>query len=391
MHSRLSEFKRLFQLPMADAQAFFIWGPRQVGKSWWINRQFGGAKLYDLLKTELRAQLALNPAKLREEVLAASWPLVVVDEVQKVPALLDEIHWCLENTTTQFILCGSSARKLRTGSAGLMGGRALRREFFPLTTAEIGIEVGNPKSQLIKLLNHGTLPKHYLHARPDELIRSYILDYLETEIHQEALVRNLSAFSRFMETVALTHGQLINYANIARECGVSAKTVREYYQILEDTLLGHRLPPWQKTCKRRLIETEKFYLFDPGVVRGLKGLPWLVPGLTEFGQAFEHFLIEEIRAYLAYRQKYDTLTFWRTSTGLEVDLIVGNGKAAIEFKTTKEIRNHDLNGLRAASEEISFGRKIVVTVEGTPRKLSDDILILSWSDFCQKLWADEVV
>jgi len=155
--------------------------------------------------------------------------------VQKVPALLDEVHWCLENTKTKFIMCGSSARKLR-------------------------------------ILNHGLVPKHYLEAKPERSLKSYVLDYLEEEINAEALVRNLPSFARFLEAVSLTHGQLINYANIARDCGVSPKTVREYYQILEDTLLGHTLPPWRKSRQRRLIETAKFYLFDVGVVRALSGM-----------------------------------------------------------------------------------------------------------------------
>ena len=386
MNSRLSEFTRTLKIDLEGNKAAFLWGPRKVGKTTLLRQQFQDtAYYYDLLKADVRTKLRLTPSLLREEVLARDCKLVIVDEIQKIPALLDEVHWCLENTETKFILCGSSARKLRHGAANLLGGRAWRFELFPLTTQEIG----NP--DLNRIVNHGLIPKHYLDQKPEKSLESYVLDYIEQEIEAEALTRHVPSFSRFLEGVALTHGQLINYANIARESGVSSKTVGKYYQILEDTLLGHRLPPWRKSKKRRLIETEKFYLFDVGIVRALSGMRLIQKGTEEFGRAFEHFLIEEIRAYLSYREIRKPLAFWRTSTGLEVDLIIGNMDAAIEFKAVPKADNKHTASLRALMEDQKVGKAIVVSLDPAPRKLESGILILPWQIFCTKLWAGEII
>lgn len=374
--------KRLFQLELGDHRAAFLWGPRKTGKSTLLKQQFPTAKTYDLLKSDVKAELLLRPARLREELVAQRPPLVIIDEIQKVPQLLDEVQWCIENTDVRFILCGSSARKLRHGAANLLGGRAWRFELFPLVTAEI------KAPDLHRIVNHGLVPTHYLEKSPNRSLRAYILDYLNEEIQAEALVRRIPAFAKFMESVALSHGELINYSNIARDCGVSSKTVREYYVILEDTLLGHTLPPWRKRVNRRLIETAKFYLFDVGVARALRGLQTVEQGTELFGRAFEHFLIEEMRAYLAYREKWIPMSFWRTSTGYEVDLIVGELDLAIEFKATLTVRSEDLRGLKALLEEHAVKRAIVVCLESEPRQVGP-ILILPWQQFCKQLWVDE--
>lgn len=381
MNSRLSAFRRVLQIDLIDHNAAFLWGPRKVGKTTLLRRQFPTAKFYDLLNTELKTTMLLRPARLREEVLANQDKMVIIDEVQKVPALLDEVHWCLENTPTKFILCGSSARKLRHGAANLLGGRAWRYELFPLTTSEVGAY------DLERILNHGLIPQHYAEEKPERSLRSYVFDYLEQEIHAEALVRNVPAFARFLDAVAATHGQLINYATTARDCGVSAKTVREYFQILEDTLLGHPLEPWRKRKKRRLIETAKFYLFDPGVVRALSNMRRIQPSTEEFGRAFEHFLIEEVRAYLAYTEKFLPLSYWRTSTGLEVDLIVGDLDLAVEFKAVRTVDEHHTKGLLALQGEQQVRRALVVSLDPVVRKLSSGITIYPWQTFCQDLWA----
>jgi uncharacterized protein len=383
MTSRLSAYPRTLKIQLGDHNAAFLWGPRKVGKTTLLRQQFSTAIFYDLLDTERKTQLLLRPARLREEVMAQGHALVIIDEVQKVPALLDEVHWCLENTTTKFILCGSSARKLRHGAANLLGGRAWRYELFPLTTSEIGAY------DLDRILNHGMIPQHYAEEKPERSLRSYVMDYLEQEIHAEALTRNVPAFSRFLEAVSATHGQLINYAIIARDCGVSAKTVREYFQILEDTLLGHSLEPWRKRKKRRLIETAKFYLFDPGIVRALSGMRQIEPGTEEFGRAFEHFLIEEIRAYLHYRERFLPLSYWRTSTGFEVDLIVGDLELAIEFKAVSAADERHTKGLRALREEHRVKDALIVSLDPIRRRLADGITVYPWQEFCQALWADE--
>ena len=383
MSSRLSTYKRTLEIQLGDHNAAFLWGPRKVGKTTLLHQQFPAARFYDLLNTEVKTQLLLRPSRLREEVLATNDPLVVVDEVQKVPVLLDEVHWCLENTSTKFILCGSSARKLRRGAANLLGGRAWRYELFPLTTQELG------DYDLERIVNHGLIPQHYREHTPERSLRGYVLDYLEQEINAEAVTRNVPAFAKFLEAVTLTHGQLLNYATVARDCGVSAKTVREYYQILEDTLLGHTLPPWRKSKKRRLIETAKFYLFDPGIVRALSGMRLRQRGSEEFGRAFEHFLIEEVRAYLSYSEKYLPMTFWRTSTGMEVDLLVGDGDLAIECKAAAQVDERHTQGLRALLEDQRVKQAVIVSLDTTLRQLPGGITVYPWQLFCQKLWAGD--
>lgn len=385
MKSTLSGYQRLLEIDLNGNNAAFLWGPRKVGKTTLLHQKFPDAKYYDLLNTELKTQLILKPSLLREEILAENPRLVIIDEIQKAPALLDEVHWCLENTKTKFILCGSSARKLKRGAANLLGGRAWRFELFPLTTRELG------EYDLFRILNHGLIPKHYLEKSPDRSLRSYVLDYIEEEIHSEALVRNIPSFARFLDAVSAAHGQLINYANIARECGVSPKTAREYYQILIDTLLGHELLPWRKSRKRRLIETAKFYLFDVGVVRALSGLRKIQSGTEEFGRYFEHFLIEEIRAFLSYREKNLPLSFWKTSTGLEVDLIIGNMDSAIEFKAVPYADTRHFKGLSVLKEEQKVERAIVVSLDKRPRKTENGIEIFPWQTFCEKLWEGKII
>jgi predicted AAA+ superfamily ATPase len=385
VNSKLSEIDRILNIDLEGNNAAFLWGPRKVGKSTLLHQKFPHAHYFDLLDTDLKTRLLLRPSLMREEVLAKKSKLVILDEVQKVPALLDEVHWCLENSLSKFILCGSSARKLRHGAANLLGGRAWKFELFPLTTKEID------HPDLLRILNHGLIPKHYLEKKPERSLTSYVSDYLEQEINSEALVRNLPSFAHFLEMLALSHGQLINYSNFARECGVSSKTVKEYFQILEDTLIGHTLMPWRKTKKRRLIETAKFYLFDVGIVRALKGLPVIQPATDEFGKSFEHFLIEEIRAYLSYKEKNLPLSFWRTTTGYEVDLIIGNLDAALEFKATKMANESDARGLKALLEEHKAKKALIVSLDAKPRVLANGITILPWLDFCQKLWNNEIV
>ena len=378
---QLSQYSRILSVDLRRHNAAFLWGPRKVGKTTLLKQQYGAAHFFDLLQSDLKTSLLLRPSRLREEVVANRYDLVVVDEVQKVPALLDEVHWCLENTKTRFILCGSSARKLKHGAANLLGGRAWRFELFPLTTRELG------EYRLERILNHGLIPLHYAADAPERSLRSYVLDYIEQEIHAEALTRNVPAFGRFLEAVAATHGRLVNYSNIARDCGVTSKTVREYYQILQDTLLGHALEPWRKKKKRRLIETAKFYLFDVGVVRALSGMRLIQEGSEEFGRAFEHFLIEEIRAWLAYEEKFLPLAYWRTSTGLEVDLVIGDLDLAVEFKASRRVDERDLKGLLALMEDQRVRQAAVVSQDPVIRQLPGGITVYPWQKFCEKLWS----
>ncbi|MBI1884527.1 MAG: ATP-binding protein [Chlamydiae bacterium] len=382
MGDRLSSTQRVLKIDLQDHPVAFLWGPRQVGKTTLLKQQFPQAKFYDLLDSDLRTELTLRPKILREELEDQKPKLVVMDEIQKVPALLDEIHWLVENTPIQFILCGSSPRKLKHEGANLLGGRAWRFQLFPLTTREVSI------NNLEHVFNHGLMPSHYFSKKPERSLKSYVYDYLQEEIHREAQIRNIPAFHKFLQTVALTHGQLLNYSNVASEAGVAHNTARDYFQILQDTLLGHTLPPWKKTKERRLIATEKFYLFDLGLVRALLGMPLIQNKTTEFGRFFEHFLIEEIRAYLSYQESDQPMTFWRTSTGYEVDLIVGSMEMAIEFKARETIASKDTRSLTALMEEHRVKHPIIVSLDPRPRKLENGITILHWKDFCHRLWEE---
>lgn len=245
---------------------------------------------------------------------------------------------------------------------------------------------------LVRLLNHGALPAHYLVNDPSPLLRAYVNTYIKEEIIDEAATRIIPAFNRFLQVVGLTHGQQLNYANVARETNVSAATVRSYFQILEDTLLGFTLEPWRKTRKRRLVETAKFFLFDMGVANYLNPEAGpITEGSDLFGRAFEHFLLNEVRAYLSYRGLGRPLSFWRTSSGFEVDLIVGNLDPALEFKSLKRVRDDDLRGMRALLEEHRVKRSIVVCREQSPRTTEDGIEIVPWQEFCRMLWAGELI
>lgn len=391
MSQRISEIKRVLQVstvpnPLKGSSAAFLLGPRQTGKTTLLKQLFPKARYFDLLDTALAAELTVRPRLLRERLLAKPPDTVVIDEIQKVPDLLEEVHFLLENTSIRFILCGSSARKLKRKSKNLLGGRAVEHHLLPLSWWEI------PEFDLQRMLNHGGLPTHYLVDTPAPLLRSYVNTYIKEEIIDESLTRNIPSFSRFLEIVGLTHGRQLNFANVARESGVSASTVRNYYQILKDTLLGFELAPWRKSRKRRLVETAKFYLFDIGVANQLNPeLGRVDEGTDAYGRAFEHFVINEVRAYLSYRQRDDRLAYWRTSSGLEVDLIVGDMRAALEIKSTREVRGSDLKGPRALLDEHRPEHLVVVSRVDAPRLTDDGIRILPFETFLGELWNGEIV
>lgn len=379
--------QRRLQLDLKNKKSILLLGPRKTGKSTYLKQHFPHAHYIDLLQTDVRSHLTRHPEHLRQLILQHQYPLVMIDEIQKIPTLLDEIHWCIENTTTQFILCGSSARKLKQITSGILGGRAERYEFFPFVTSEIPHPL-----HLLKIFNHGLIPQHYLTQKPERILRSYLVDYLEEEIRQEAIVKNLPAFARFLEVAALMNGELLNFKNISSEAGVSAHTIKSYYEILVDTLLGFFLDPWEKSQTRRMIQTRKFYLFDCGVLRSLQEFREIALKTRDAGKFFETFLLHEIRAYLSYTGKYSSLFFWRTSTGLEVDLIIGRTpKIALEFKCTESVQKKDLAGLRAFAEEHPTPLKIIVYCGSHELKTEDDIQILPWTTFCRELWRGKFI
>jgi predicted AAA+ superfamily ATPase len=391
MSSRKHKFKRSLELswtpnPVTGSAAAFLWGARQTGKTTFLHDHFPQALFFDLLDTTLSAELSVRPGLLREAVLAEKPAIAVIDEVQHVPLLLEEVHWLLENTSTHFVLCGSSARKLRRRSRNLLGGRATDSRMLPLTTKEIG------SVDLPRLLQHGALPAHYLVDDPAPLLKAYVNNYIKAEIIDESATRNIPAFSRFLQIAGLSHGQQVNYANFARETGVSAGTVRNYFQILEDTLLGFTLEPWRRRKKRRLVETAKFYLFDVGVANQLHPEASIIAeGSDRFGRSFEHFIINEVRAFLAYERLEYPISFWRTSSGSEVDLIVGDMELAIECKSNREVRTNDLKGLRVLAEDAEPRRKVIVSRSEGRRATEDGIQIVPWRDFCDELWGGDLL
>ncbi len=369
--------------PAADRSAF-LWGPRKTGKTTLLRQQFPEACWIDLLDYDLFLSLSQRPGTLRQMLEAQNSRTVVIDEVQKVPHLMDEIHWLIENKGYQFILCGSSARKVRRGKSGLLGGRAWRFELYPLVTSEV------KPFDLDRALHVGLMPSHYLATDPEMDLRGYVHDYLKEEVQAEALTRNLPAFSKFLRSAAITNGMLLNYSNAARESGVAVKTIREYYQILEDTLIGRQLPPWRKTKKRRLIETAKFFFFDTGIVSSLLEQRTLVPGTREYGRAFEHFILQECWAYRHYSKREFPISFWRTASGSEVDLILGDAEVAIEVKASASVANR-AKGLHLFHEENNCRKSLIISKEQRPRKISSQITVLPWQNFCEMLWAGDII
>ncbi len=384
-------YKRILSLPLSDRETCFLWGPRQTGKSTLLKQLFPGAKIYDLLLSGEYQRLLRNPGILREECLGdeslrrEKSPPVIIDEVQKVPELLDEVHWLIENARIRFVLCGSSARKVKRGQANLLGGRAVRYELHPLVFPELD------NFSLSDALNRGLLPRHYPSPHARRLLESYVGDYLREEIAAEALTRNMPAFGRFLEIAAITSGELVNYANIASECGVSSPTVKEYFQILEDTLIGKMLPADRRRAKRRLIAAPKFYFFDIGIVAYLTRRGKVLPGSELFGKAFEHLIWMELSAHARYSEKNYPISYWRTSTGLEVDFVLGEHEVAVEVKSTTMVTDRHLNGLRALRADCAPRRSIAVSMDPRPRRTQDGIDILPWADFLGRLWGGNLL
>ncbi|MFI0608942.1 MAG: ATP-binding protein [Anaerolineae bacterium] len=374
--------RRHLTIDLPPDRSAFLWGPRKVGKTYWLHQHFLTAddRVIDLLETDTFAEYAARPALLRER-----WDgrRTVIDEVQKVPALLDEVHWLIAHRQASFLLTGSSARKLRREHANLLAGRAWRYEMGPLSATEVtGFD-------LERAMWTGLIPPHALSPDPDQDLRAYVADYLKEEIAAEAQVRNIPAFADFLRVAAITSSELISYTNVAREVGVSARVVRGYFEILDDTLLGQRLAPWARSADRRMIQTEKFYLFDVGVANHLARRRPKIGG-ADFGKSLEHWVLMEILNYRRYRDPDLDVRFWRTSTGMEVDFILGDMAAAIEVKATARVTDAHLRGLRALSEGHRVRRSVVVSLEKEPRTLSPGITVLPWSRFLDELWSGEL-
>ena len=387
----MEPYRRTLAIDLPQGQSAFLWGPRKTGKSTLLRRRFPDSARYDLLDTRLLIELTRAPWRLSERARALDPTTrrrpIIIDEVQKVPAILNEVHALIENDGLSFVLCGSSARKLRRGRANLLGGRAWRFHLHPLTWPEI------PDFDLPRALDRGLVPQHYDSARHRRALAGYADDYLKEEVFDEGLTRNAAAFSRFFDSLSFSHGELLNFSSIARDCGVDSKTVREYFQILVDTLLGVFLEPFSRRRSRAVItRAPKFFLFDVGVAGHLLGRRIERTAGAAFGRALEHFILMEILACRAYRELDFPVRFWRTKSGLECDFVLGrDGAVVIEVKGSASVRREDLKAMRAYVDEYRPRRAILVCNEPAPRRMGDGILILPWEDFLRRLWAGEIV
>ncbi len=380
--------KRHLKLDLSDGQSCFLWGARKTGKSTFLKERYPDAIYVDLLKANDYETYMKEPASLRHSLRDIHEnKIVVIDEIQKIPILLDEVHCMMETyKNLQFILCGSSNRRLKVPGINLLGGRALRYQFVPLCYPEL------KKLDWGRIFNHGLIPSHYLANNPEARIASYIHDYLLTEVHVEAALRKKDTFSRFIDILGFSQGETINFSNIARDCGVDYKTIRTYFEILEDMYIGYFVYPFRKKSKRRTIqEMPKFYIFDTGIASYLKRFKFKDMIGTEVGKSFEHYMYLELMAYKLLNQKREDITYWRTSDGLEVDFVVQN--LAIEVKLSKSLHTSDLKGLRVFGEDFNHQLHVVcfspikLTMELDQKKITiwpvEEFLMALWEG---KLW-----
>ncbi len=374
---------------LLSERSLFLLGPRQTGKSSYIREQMNPepSLVYNLLDKKLLLRLLADPTILRQEIEARNLKdcIICIDEIQKCPELLDEIHLLIEDRHIRFLLTGSSARKLRRAGTNLLGGRGRMRTMHPFCYHEL--EKHN--FSLEKAMYTGMLPPHYLSVNPDEDLNAYTNLYLTEEIAAEGLTRNLPGFSRFLQTVACVNTQIINYTNIGNDIQLPRQTVKLWFQVIIDTLLGFELEPYTATVKRKAIETSKFYFFDMGVVRSLRRLNTITPGSADYDEFFEHFIFLELKAWIDYQNSRTLLNYWRSKSGFEVDFLL-DGKIAIEVKASTLISVKHMKGLRALREEGFIKRSIIICRESRPRLL-DGIEIYPWDYFLNLLWNDKIL
>lgn len=374
--------RRIQILEALQQKSIFLLGPRQTGKSFLIKNVFPNVRTYNLLESDTLLKLSRSPERIRQECTAND-QFIIIDEIQKLPVLLNEVHLLIEERNIHFLLTGSSARKLRRGGVNLLGGRAHVRYLHPFSFIEV-----EQQFELEKVINFGLLPSIFLSETPEDNLRSYVGLYLQEEIAAEGLARNVPAFSRFLEIAALCNGKMINFTKIANDAQVARTTVMEYFRILQDTLIAYELLAWNKSIKRKPIHTSKMYFFDLGVVRVLQGRKQIQPNTPEFGDFFECFIFHELKAFVDYNQ-ISQLHYWRSVSGYEVDFIL-NDSVAIEVKTSKNIGHQDLKNLKALCEEQQLQKYILVCLENTPR-IIDGINIYPWRYFLEQLWSGAII
>lgn len=377
--------RRLDLRHLLRQKSHFLFGPRAVGKSTLIAQQLAGeAEVIDLLDPRMFLRISNNINGLSGVLAGCKRELVVIDEVQRLPELLNEVHMLIEREGTRFLLTGSSTRRLRRGGANLLAGRAWLAQLCPLVRLEI------PDFNLEHYLHYGGLPSVLFSAQPDKELAAYVLNYMREEVRAEGAVRNLAPFSRFLRTMALANGEVINFSKLANDCQCAVRDVRSYVQILEDTLLGTLLQPWARSRKRKAVSTAKFYFFDTGVTRTLATIKTIDRNSNLYGKAFEQFIWMELRAYIAYTERNLTeLTYWRSRYGHEVDFLLDE-ELAVEVKATSTISNRDLKGLRALSEENVFKKLYLVSSDPQQAKVGN-IHCVPWQVFLDDLWNNKLL
>jgi predicted AAA+ superfamily ATPase len=372
--------QRILDLPaLMEKKSHFLFGPRQTGKTSLILHTLKGAKVYDLLDTSIYLALSQSPGRIGQE-LTAKDRIVVIDEIQRLPILLNEVHRLIEKHGIRFLLTGSSARKLRRGGVNLLGGRARTKYLHPFTYKELGA-----KFDLRRAIERGLLPSIYFSDNPRADLQAYAGSYLQEEIIAEGTTRNLPAFSRFLKVAALCNSQIVNFTNVSNDAQVARTTVYEYFEILKDTMILYELPAWRKSKKRKPLASSKYYFFDVGVVSGLQGRKFR-PGTPEFGEAFETYLMHELISYSDYVSG-ESLSYWRSTSGFEVDFIIGD-HTAVEVKAKENVSATDLKPLRALSEEKKLKRYLCISLEPRKRRF-EDIMVLPYKDFLEALWNGE--
>lgn len=380
-------FPRLLEPPDSS---ILLFGPRGTGKSTWIRHHLPDATVYDLLDTAESLRLSRDPGSLFREVeLLSQGSWVVIDEIQKVPALLDEVHRLIETRQLRFVLSGSSARRLRRGGTNLLAGRAIVRHLFPLVSAEILSDFA-----VSNVLIHGTLPLAVTGKDPVSYLTTYAQTYLQEEIKAEALTRSIGGFARFLEVAARQNGQVTNVSGISRDAAVSRQTVQTYFEILVDTLIGYWVHPWKLKRPTKQVSHPKFYLFDCGVARALSGRLPYPPTPEEQGLLLETLLFNEIRAYISYNQLHYPLHFWRTYDGVEVDLLceTSHGFVAVEMKASSRWDTRFNLGFDRIGAELRKDRLTCFGVYQGPRQASwDGVRVMPVLDFLRALWNGEIL
>jgi predicted AAA+ superfamily ATPase len=379
------KIKRQLQLePLLAMKSFFLFGPRATGKTTLIQQQMAEkATVIDFLDSRYFLRLSSAPNELESIIEAAPADIIVIDEIQRIPELLNEIHRLIETKDLTFLLTGSNARKLRRGRANLLAGRVWEARMFPLIYREI------PDFNLDHYLQYGGLPAVYLSNYPEEELNAYVNTYLKEEIMAEGLIRRLPPFTRFLKSIALSNSEMINFTKLANDCQVPPSTVTEYVGLLQDTLVGFLLPAWIESKKRKAIKTGKFYFFDPGVTHMLAGTETLDRNSNLYGKSFEQFIFMELRAYLSYRRKNIPLTYWRSKNGHEVDFLLGT-KTAIEVKADTKVSKNDFKGLKYLNEEGVFQYLLLVSQDPVSTR-TGNIIAISWQKFLSDLWKDKFV